>query len=234
MASLADRDYWDDRYTLDAEPFDWYLCYSTCQPYRELLSVSLRTTDETLIVGAGSSRLAEELFAASHRSVYNVDFSPVCIRGLVQRYDRMGIGPITSSVQDVCSLDFDDESFDAVIDKATVDSLLCEEGAVERALKEISRVLRSGGVFLLLSILAPSPSEGMGMMPMLQQPEYGWECEHHKVPKPEVSGANYYLYVLKRGERERTETPEPVEKEKEKKKFLDVGSDRQKGKGSPS
>ena len=37
--ALADADYWDQRYTLDSEPFEWYLSYSTSKEYREALSL---------------------------------------------------------------------------------------------------------------------------------------------------------------------------------------------------
>ena len=54
----------------------------------------------------------------------------------------------------VCSLEFPDESFDAVIAKATMDVIMCGEGSVGNVAKmcfEVSRVLRPGGVFFVVS-----------------------------------------------------------------------------------
>ena len=51
-------------------------------------------------------------------------------------------------------MELPDESFDAAVAKATVDVLMCGEGAVKNVHKmchEVSRVLRPGGVFFVVS-----------------------------------------------------------------------------------
>ena len=48
---------------------------------------------------------------------------------------------------DVCSLDFGEESFNAVIDKGTMDSLFCAEGSINKLANycaEVSRSVRHG------------------------------------------------------------------------------------------
>ena len=50
--------------------------------------------------------------------------------------------------------DFKDEEFNIVIDKGTLDSVLCGENAggnVEKILNEIYRILASNGVFICIS-----------------------------------------------------------------------------------
>ena len=49
---------------------------------------------------------------------------------------------------------FEDKTFDVVIDKGTLDSVLCGDGSApnaEQMLSEISRVLTDEGVFICIS-----------------------------------------------------------------------------------
>lgn len=61
-------------------------------------------------------------------------------------------------LMNVCALDFPDESFNAVIDKGTLDSVLCGEGSTANVAKmcmEISRVLKPNGVYFICSYGVP-------------------------------------------------------------------------------
>lgn len=58
----------------------------------------------------------------------------------------------------VCALDFPDESFNSVVDKGTLDSVLCGEGSTANVAKmcmEISRVLKPNGVYFICSYGVP-------------------------------------------------------------------------------
>ena len=69
-------------------------------------------------------------------------------------HGQLFISPI-DEVGDVLNLiDEQEAQYDAVIDKGTLDSLLCGEGSfknVERMLLGISKVLKPGGVFIEIS-----------------------------------------------------------------------------------
>lgn len=57
-----------------------------------------------------------------------------------------------------CALDYPDESFNAVVDKGTLDSVLCGEGSTANVAKmcmEISRVLQPNGVYFICSYGVP-------------------------------------------------------------------------------
>lgn len=50
------------------------------------------------------------------------------------------------------------DSFDAVIDKSTLDTFLCSEEMLEQIplyLKGVSKVLKAGGVFIVISFNEP-------------------------------------------------------------------------------
>ena len=66
MAALATREYWDARYELDKLPFDWYCRFNTSDAYKNLVCALIKKEHNILIVGAGTSRLPEELIEADY------------------------------------------------------------------------------------------------------------------------------------------------------------------------
>ena len=112
----------------------------------------------------------------------------------------------------VCSLEFPDESFDAVIGKATMDAVLCGEGSTANIAKmcaEVSRVLNGSGVFFIVSYGVPD-----NRLNYLENDDYAWTVTVHTVPKPTVSAtavpdtkdANsvHYVYVCQKGSGQQT------------------------------
>lgn len=229
MSLLASREYWESRYKLDPEPFDWYQRITLSDQYREAVQQCLQPLGKTLVVGAGTSRLTEELWAIQSQrfasssgefSMVNIDFSSVCISLLNDRYLRMGLSAIQNTLMDVRSMEFGDSSFDVVIDKATLDSILCGEGGAQsgaRLLSEVARVLKPGGQFLLLSNQPPKQR-----LPMLEKPYFSWRCVSTAVPKPgsdrlvgnmdaqfgsdESNSRNHFLYVMTKEKATPTDT----------------------------
>lgn len=112
-------------------------------------------------------------------------------------------GGLTWSVGNVTSLTQSDRSFHAVVDKGTLDSLLCGDSATAACAKycaEIARVLKPGGRFIIVSYGPPEHR-----LPLLENEEYEWSVTHASVPKPTVdpkTGAvgqdpnqSHYIYV---------------------------------------
>jgi ubiquinone/menaquinone biosynthesis C-methylase UbiE len=108
----------------------------------------------------------------------------------------------------VCALDFPDESYDIVIDKGTLDSILCGEGSTVNAAKmcsEISRVLKPNGCFIIISYGVPD-----NRLNYIEKTDlYSWSVVVHTIPKPTVSAAAlpssedangvHYIYVCSKG-----------------------------------
>ncbi len=59
MAQYGKTAYWDERYTKDPEPFDWYQRYSGV---RDLVNQYVKREDLILMAGCGNSRMTEEMF----------------------------------------------------------------------------------------------------------------------------------------------------------------------------
>ena len=163
-------EYWNVRHSEAAEDgrkFDWLYEHAHLKTF---LGLHVGADAAVLQLGCGNSRLAVEWCAGGHRGrLQNVDFSPVVVEQMRREVPRGFDGnvlPLYSNVSydvaDVRSLserDFPSSSFDAVLDKATFDCISCnstnKQADLEAMLLCAFRVLRPGGVFLLVSMGDP-------------------------------------------------------------------------------
>jgi ubiquinone/menaquinone biosynthesis C-methylase UbiE len=86
---------------------------------------------------------------------------------------------------DCKSLQFEDGSFDAVIDKGTFDSVLCGDGSgpnAELMLNEVHRVLSPSGVYICITYGQPEQR-----ISYFNRKEYDWNVFVQKVAKPTIS-----------------------------------------------
>ena len=153
MSQYGKAAYWDERYTRDPEPFDWYQRYSGIS---DKLSAQVKKSDNILMLGCGNSRLTEDMYVDGFTSIENIDISPVAIKQMKEKHaDKKSLN---WKVMDAIKLDFPDETFDCIIDKGTMDSILCGEastGNVAKACKECVRVLKPGGAYIVISYGIP-------------------------------------------------------------------------------
>ena len=202
---------------------EWYVRFDAWrEPLEELMQASKCASEvgsgggtgdgpllgeRALVLGCGMSLLCEELADARMcDNMLAVDFSPQAVEFMQARQqerEAVAGGPdagarITYTEMDVRSLDAEDGSFDAVIDKATLDSLANNEDAeadIARMLNESHRVLRPGGVYVCLSYGGPTTRTHM-----LCRKGLDWRLDG--VREVHKKKATFYLYVLrKRGSR---------------------------------
>ncbi|XP_047157200.1 EEF1A lysine methyltransferase 4 isoform X3 [Vigna umbellata] len=77
---------------------------------------------------------------------------------------------------------FPDESFDGVIDKGTLDSLMCGTDApisASQMLAEVCRLLKPGGTYILITYGDPTVR-----MPHLSRPVFNWKIMLYNIPRP--------------------------------------------------
>lgn len=90
------------------------------------------------------------------RNITNIDFSAACIeRGRPQSMDGPGVRWL---VMDACNLAFEDDTFDAAVDKGTLDAIACSEAFdwfLPRMARSVARVLRPGGTWICVSFTPP-------------------------------------------------------------------------------
>jgi len=196
MAQYGKAEYWDERYTRDPEPFDWYQRWSGI---REICASYMKTTSNILVVGAGNSRVSEEMYEDGYQKLTNIDISMVAMKAMAEKHKDKGIPFIK---MDMRKMDLENGTFDVVFDKGTLDSILCGEAStlnVQSALSEINRVLDPKGVYICVSHAQPSYR-----LTYLQRQEFGWNVVVHTVAKPIMGLASaqqddkdniHYIYV---------------------------------------
>jgi ubiquinone/menaquinone biosynthesis C-methylase UbiE len=143
------------------------------------------------------------MYDDGYHNMENIDISKVVIDQMRDKYKDRASGGMSFKVMNACHLDYPDEHFDCVLDKGTLDSILCGEGStgnVAKMLSEVVRVLKPNGVFFMVSYGVSDNRLGY-----LVSDEYPWKVSVTSVAKPTVSAnavsdskdANsvHYIYV---------------------------------------
>ncbi|CAM9468794.1 unnamed protein product, partial [Laminaria digitata] len=148
------KEYWDTFFQQRTDAFEWYGEY---QDLRKLVCRTLRRTDRILIVGCGNSNFSAELYDDGFEEVENVDFSQPVVAEMC-RVHAKARPRMTWRVMDVTDMTgYEDGSFDAVVDKGTLDALMSEDTADVREsgqamLREVARVLNPGGRYMCVTL----------------------------------------------------------------------------------
>ncbi|KAJ3676024.1 hypothetical protein LUZ60_003450 [Juncus effusus] len=153
--AYGEASYWDERYRKESGPFDWYQKYEALAP---LLRLHLRPAHRILLAGCGNSVFGERMVDDGYQEVINVDISSVLIESMQKKYkDIPQLKYMKMDVRDMKQ--FENRSFDAVIDKGTLDSIMCGHDSQENAkkmLEEVFRVLKEKGVYIMITYGDPS------------------------------------------------------------------------------
>ena len=150
MAQYGKPEYWEDRYQKDKEPFDWYQRYTGI---KDIVTQYIQPSFQILNLGCGNSKLSEDMFEDGYQNITNVDISFTVIKQM-QDYYKEKIPQMSFKQMDSRSLQFEDGTFDAIIDKACFDAILCGDGSgpnSESMLNEIHRVLSPNGVYICIT-----------------------------------------------------------------------------------
>ncbi|KAJ7015679.1 EEF1A lysine methyltransferase 4-like isoform X1 [Populus alba x Populus x berolinensis] len=176
--NYGDALYWDARYVQEAESFDWYQRYASLRPF---VRRYIPTSSRVLMVGCGNALMSEDMVDDGYENIMNVDISSVAIDLMRRKYEHMPqLNYMEMDVRDMSF--FPDESFDAVIDKGTLDSLMCGSDApisAARMLGEVSRLLKPRGIYMLITYGDPKVR-----MPHLTRSIYSWNIVLYAIPRP--------------------------------------------------
>lgn len=194
MPDYGKADYWDERYKANDTTFDWFVSF---EPLKDILLSVCKPDHKVLIVGCGNSRLSPLLYDNDVQNLVNVDISEVVIGQMRSRYREMD--RMEWHHMDVLRLDFPEATFDTVIDKGTIDSLLCGSNSFHNVYvmnKQISRVLKKGGKYISITYGQPDTR-----MDHFQRKRLRFDCEHRTVDKPifasdQVPTSSYHVYLM--------------------------------------
>ena len=79
-------------------------------------------------LGCGNSVICEEMYDEGYENIWNMDISQIVIHQMVQR-NQTSRPNMKWDVMDCRDLKYNDEYFDLIIDKSTIDALLCGDKA---------------------------------------------------------------------------------------------------------
>eukprot|EP00270_Netrium_digitus_P015141 TRINITY_DN5260_c0_g1_i2.p1 TRINITY_DN5260_c0_g1~~TRINITY_DN5260_c0_g1_i2.p1 ORF type:complete len:252 (-),score=66.04 TRINITY_DN5260_c0_g1_i2:177-932(-) len=177
--SYGEASYWNSRYESEGPEvtFDWYQKYSSLSPFFDLF---ITKAEKVLMVGCGNAALSFDMVQAGYEEIWNIDISQVLIDTMKAKHTD--IQQLKYFTMDVRSLQFDDGAFGAVVDKGTLDAIMCGEDAssnVKLMLSQVARVLQPGGYFIMITYGEPQVR-----MPHLIRPEFGWTASLYITPRP--------------------------------------------------
>ncbi|XP_006658911.2 EEF1A lysine methyltransferase 4-like [Oryza brachyantha] len=181
--SYGEAEYWDARYVEEGgAPYDWYQRYAALRPFVRRFAPP---DSRVLMIGCGSALMSEDMIDDGYTEIMNIDISSVVIE--IMRKKHFNVPQLQYIEMDVRDMsEFCDESFDCAIDKGTLDSLMCGVDAPLSAAQmvlEVERLLKPGGVFMLITYGDPSVR-----VPHLNQPGCKWKIVLYILPRPGFKG----------------------------------------------
>ncbi|XP_066477660.1 EEF1A lysine methyltransferase 4 [Tiliqua scincoides] len=197
-ARYRERSYWESRYRQEgAAPAEWF---GGLEAFRAPLQAELEPEARVLVLGCGNSALSYDLFRLGYTDITSIDYSAACITSMQERYAHCP--GLHWAIMDARALTFLDGSFDVVLEKGTLDSMMVGETdpwhvsrearvLLDQVLTEVSRVLRPEGKFISITFAQPHFRKRH-----YAQPVYGWSVRHVTYG----SGFHYFLYVMRKGE----------------------------------
>jgi len=153
------------------------------------------------MIGCGNSRLSAQLYEAGFQNIVYIDISEIVINQMKARFKEM---PKMQWLRmDAAKLELPDSSFDLVIDKGTMDSILCGANSfhnVHQMNKNVSRVLKRGAHYVVISYGQPDTR-----IDHFRRKRLSWTVEHKTIDKPVFHGdsaqaASYHIYIMSKGD----------------------------------
>ena len=196
MPNYGDKTYWEERYDeQNGTTFDWLEDYESVKPIIDNLGI--KKESRILNVGCGNSEFSEKMYDEGYTHNYNIDICENVINFMKSRNkDKKGLH---FDVMDVCDMAYKDETFDLIIDKSTIDALLCGDHSfmiVAKMLKEISRVLKTGGYYIIISYGQPE-----NRMIHLERDHLAFDTQIYTIKRKEEEDESekiHYVYICKK------------------------------------
>jgi len=171
------KEYWDKFFRGRSAAFEWYGEYlDLCH----VLHKYMKTSNAILVAGCGNSKLSESLYDAGYRGITNIDVSSVVVKQMLSKHGT--IRPeMKFAKMDVMEMEFEDLTFDAVLDKGTLDAIFSSTdestlAKVHKMFEEIWRVLKVAGRYICITL-----AQEHILTNFLEWFETGWLLRVHKV-----------------------------------------------------
>lgn len=211
------QEYWEERFE-EEENYEWLVNWSKV---KDIIKPYLTPSSRILIVGCGNSSFSADIYDEGFENITNIDFSSVVIQKMsaVHSEKRPNMKWIE---MDMTKLQFPENSFDIVLDKAAMDALVVDEGDVWNPKEEVitsvdamcqcvGKVLTSDGILLQISFAQPHfrTKYLMGYRASHEEcspyeshkgysKRYGWELNYCEVPSIETGCLAVFMYDMKK------------------------------------
>ena len=198
--------YWERKYARELqeeeekeetgdETFEWFHSYSDFQHVLdEVVDEVVEANNsekggkslQILNVGAGNSRLWEDLRDDGYTEVVNSDVSPTLISSMREQSGE----PERWILDDIIDSSLPDASLDIVLDKGTGDAVACSgNDALAGMAAEVHRLLTPNGVWFCLS---HSPDRN----PQDSLPSLSWSVRIVTIPKRDSDSTHDHIFIL--------------------------------------
>jgi 16S rRNA A1518/A1519 N6-dimethyltransferase RsmA/KsgA/DIM1 with predicted DNA glycosylase/AP lyase activity len=131
----SSKSYWNARYTEEKGiSTDWLVPYDAIQAL--IQDKVLDKNSEIFHIGCGNSSLAESLYNDGYKNITSCDFSKVVIDEMSERYkqyEEMEFMELDITEPIIPPCEIDDEDFEFIIEKGTLDSVLCHSNALTKS-----------------------------------------------------------------------------------------------------
>ncbi|XP_028064961.1 eEF1A lysine and N-terminal methyltransferase isoform X1 [Camellia sinensis] len=208
LGDFTSKENWDKFFTIRGsdDSFEWYadwpqlraplfshLCPNSNTQTPPPDAAGSSASVQILVPGCGNSKLSEYLYDAGFRCITNIDFSKVAISDMLRRNVRSR-PDMRWRVMDMTCMQFDDGTFDIVLDKGGLDALMEPELGSKlgnQYLSEVKRVLKSGGKFICLTL---AETHVLGLL--FPKFRYGWKMSLHAIPQKPSNKPNLHTFMV--------------------------------------
>ena len=239
--NYSDKNYWRLVYEKSIGTYEWYEDYETISPIIKQLKLPKRSN--ILHIGIGNSEFSEKMYDEGYKKSYNIDFSRNVIHYMKQRNKKLRASMIFETMN-ALDLDYEDNQFDIVFDKATFDCILCGIDADTKSkifMNEVFRVIKPKGFYFLISNSGPE-----SRLKYLQSNNIRYDIFVHKIINDQEQTKIYednskkvnfmkdihYSYICKKLGEIKNNEKEKSNKDKVKKDELNSGENMKKNKKS--
>ncbi|XP_003974012.1 eEF1A lysine and N-terminal methyltransferase [Takifugu rubripes] len=191
---FSSADYWERFFKKRGDKsFEWYGDYNKlCGVLHKYIKIQ----HKVLVVGCGNSELSEQLYDVGYKQLTNIDISETVVTHMNQRNSERR-PDLTFQKVDATETPYDDASFQAALDKGTLDAMASEEeGALARKmLTEVGRVLSVGGRYICITLA----QESVIKLAVEHFVQLGWAVRLHCLLEESGIGENSFalpVFVL--------------------------------------
>ena len=158
-----DPKYWNTRFSKE-DSYEWLVGYKHVQD--TIINNYMKNSSKSckiLQLGCGNSSFASDLYNDGFHDITNIDISSVCVEKMSSKYPHLKFLTMDMTAM---SEELSDNSFDVVLEKATLDALVVDctnpwdftcssYSSIKRSLKEIKKVLKPSGLFISITFTQP-------------------------------------------------------------------------------